>query len=178
MTAPTLQAGEVLVGFSRPKKWNPLSALIMWFTKSPCSHTWLLYLDTDLRLPMVMEAHITFQLLPLEVFEAQNRVVAYARPGCDLNAGLRKAALWLGSFYDVPGLLGMIPVMLKRLWRGAKARMRNPMNSPKSVFCSEAVTFVLRESDYKPASGLSASSTSPKDLYNLFASQGQLEVLP
>lgn len=127
---------------------------------------------------MVMEAHLTFQLVPMEVFEAHNRVVALARTGTDLNPGLRKAALWLGSFYDVAGLLGMVPVMLRRLWRGVRSRVRNPWNSSRSMFCSEAVAFALCEANYPGAEGLPPSSTSPQDLYDLFVRQNKLEVQP
>jgi hypothetical protein len=165
---PTVQKGEVLVGFSTARSWNPLSALIRWVTGSSCSHAWLLYDDEDLRMLMVMESHITFQLVPYEAWLKSNRVVALYHPGHDLNPGLRELALRLGSYYDVGGLLGVLPVKLgrwlKATFRGLRLRVRNPWNSSGALFCSEAVAFALQASDFPGAQRLERTSVSPQEL--------------
>jgi hypothetical protein len=169
---PTLVTGEVMVGFSTARHWNPLSALIRWLTKAKCSHTWLLYDDVDLRMLMVMEAHITFQLVPYETWLRDNRVIALVHTGIDLNVGLRSLAMRLGSIYDVSGLFGILPVKfgrwLQHHFHRLHLKIRNPWNAGRSLFCSEAVTLALHASGYPGSWQLDAGSTSPQDLLDFF----------
>lgn len=179
---PILNKGEVAIGFSTGRGWNPLSALIRWFTQSECSHAWLLYDDVDLRMLMVMESHITFQLVPYEAWLKDNRVVALIHPGHDLDPGLRELALRLGSYYDVGGLLGMLPVQLGRwlqqFFRGLKLRLRNPWNSGRTLFCSEAVVLALHASGYPGSWQLEAPATSPQELLAFFRERNAKQEAP
>lgn len=169
---PEVVDGEILVGFSTARRWNLLSAVIRFLTKSECSHSWLLYNDVDLKMLMVMEAHVTFQLVPYTAWLKDNRVVALVHPGHDLVPGLRELALRLGSYYDVGGLLGMLPIeigrWLQHTFRGLKLRLRNPWNNGRTLFCSEAVVVALRASSYPGASSLEAPSIGPQDLFRFF----------
>lgn len=179
---PTVQKGEVLVGFSTARRWNPLSALIRWVTRADCSHAWLLYDDEDLRMLMVMESHVTFQLVPYEQWLKDNRVVALFHPGHDLNPGLRELAQRLGSYYDVGGLLGVLPVKLGRwlkvTFRGLRLRVRNPWNSAWTLFCSEAVAFALQASQFPGAQQLERASIAPSELCQFLRGRNIREEAP
>lgn len=169
---PVLVKGEVAVGFSTARRWNPLSALIRWITHADCSHAWLLYHDDDLRLLMVMEAHITFQIVPYENWLRENRVIALVHPGHNINPGLRDLAMHLGSYYDVGGLLGVLPVKiarwLKEHFHRLKLKLKNPWANGHSLFCSEAVVIALHASGFPGAWALRSDSTSPQDLLDFF----------
>ena len=65
------------IGFSTPKKFNPLSWLIKVFTTSKVSHTWFMYHDMDFDTDIVMEAHTTgFRIIPYVLFEEKNKIIA------------------------------------------------------------------------------------------------------
>lgn len=172
---PMVPKGEVMVGFSTSRRWNPLSALIKWFTKAECSHAWLLYEDSDLRMLMVMEAHLTFQLVPYETWQKDNRVIALFHPEHDLDPGLRELALCLGTYYDVGGLLGVLPVTLgrwlKKVFKGWRLRFRNPWNNTRSLFCSEAVAKALQASNFPGAQSIESASVSPQELLEFLRSR-------
>lgn len=150
------------VGFSTPSSFNPVSALIRWITKSQVSHAWLLYRDTDFELDMVMESHeLGFRLIPYEKFKLHNRVVQVLDPDVDPTPGLKLLAHSLGDVYDYGGLLGMSVVLLGRWF---KRKWRNPLQSPKHMFCSEAIVVALQASASKKAEDLVPGSTSPQML--------------
>ena len=72
----------VFVGFSTPRRWNPLSWLIRVGTHSPASHAWLLVEDPLFKLRLVLEAHTTgFRLVTLARFAKDNEVVLITRSG-------------------------------------------------------------------------------------------------
>lgn len=151
-----------LVGFSTPKRFNPLSWLVRKLTGSTVSHAWLLYRDHDFDLEMVMEAHeFGFRLLPYDTFQRHNVVVEVVNPDVNLDIGLRMLARRLGSAYDYGGLIGMVVVLLGR-W--LKRKWRNPLASSHAMFCSEAVVLALQASDCERAKTLVASTTSPQAL--------------
>lgn len=157
------------VGFSTHTA-NPISRLIRWFTGSKVSHCWLLLEDSffGVDVLMVMEATETgFRLIPYENFKAQgNDVVAVIVPDHSLDAGIKHAVRWLGAGYDFAGLFGSAFVMLGRWF---KRRWRNPLDSPRSMFCSEAVTLVLQAAAYPGADKLDPSATTPQDLLHFLA---------
>lgn len=125
------------IGFSTPKTWNPLSAIIMWFTSSRASHAWFVYWDDDFEMDMVLDAHGTgLRLLPYESFEKHNKIVKVIAPKFDIEPGLKEMGKLLGTMYDFAGLLGMVVVLLGRFF---KRGWKNPFRSPSSVFCSECV---------------------------------------
>lgn len=169
---PKIAPGEVLIGFSTGRRWNPLSALIRVVTSSVCSHTWLLYHDERLGMPMVMEAHYEFRLIPYERFVLDNKIVDLVHPSWDLSKGLRDTAYWLGAYYDVGGLLGMFPVMIgrwvKHHWRHLKLRWHNALESKRGLFCAEAVVRALHASGCPGSWQLAATESSPQDILDFF----------
>lgn len=155
------------VGFSTPKAFNPVSWLVRKFTGAACSHAWFLYYDKDWGFDVVLEAHeLGFRLLPYEHFKRQNNIIALFIPKMDIDVGLARVAKeFLGRAYDFGGLLGMSVVLLGRF---LKRKWRNPFQSSKAAFCSEACVLALLYSDFPQAEHLLPHETSPQDLMNFF----------
>jgi hypothetical protein len=173
--APPADPHRFVVGFSTPKRWNFLSWAIRRITGSKASHAWLLVDDPVFRLRMVMESHTTgFRLVPLTEFAKTNEVVALAVPQVDLSDGVAEAGAWLGSRYDFTGLLGMCVVLAGR-WLHQK--WKNPVQSARSMFCSEAVVRVLQAARYPHADAIDPDDTSPQDLLALLQGDGSCEVV-
>ncbi|MBK9520003.1 MAG: hypothetical protein IPO09_22315 [Anaeromyxobacter sp.] len=153
----------VFVGFSTPRRWNPLSALIRAMMRSQASHAWLLVEDPLFELRLVLEAHSTgFRLIALAEFVKENRVVALVEPAHDLHRGLPEAGGWLGDQFDVLGLFGIFLTLVGR-WFSAR-RWRNPFTSSRALFCSEAVVRVMKASRYPGAERLGNETTTPAEL--------------
>ena len=81
----------------------------------------------------------------------------------------KKAALWLGKRYDYVGLVSAFFVMVARWLR---RKIRNPLQDPRGLFCSEAVAHVLQQSRYPGAENLDPSATTPEDLRVLLHQTG------
>lgn len=156
----------VKVGFSTQKK-NVLSRIIRWFTKSQASHAWLFVGDSFLGMDMVLQAtEGGFQLMTFEAFKSRNDIVALIEPPQSIFPGIQKATTWLGENYDYFGLFGSAVVIFGR-W--LKRKWKNPLNGAHSMFCSEAVVYVLQASDYPGAADLDPSSTTPQDLMDFLS---------
>ncbi len=157
----------VYVGFSTPRRWNPLSALIRRMMRSPASHAWLLVEDPLFQLRLVLEAHSTgFRLISFASFVKDNKVVALVEPprdgDHDLQRGLPEAGGWLGDQFDLLGLFGIFLTMVARWFR--RKAWRNPFTSSRSYFCSEAVVRVMKAAGYPGANRLDAETTTPAEL--------------
>lgn len=153
----------VFVGFSTPRRWNPLSALIRAMMRSKASHAWLLVEDPLFQLRLVLEAHSTgFRLISLAEFVKRNKVVALVEPAHPIAPGLPEAGGWLGDEFDVLGLLGIFLTLVARWFR--RKAWRNPFASSRALFCSEAVVRVLKAADYPGAGRLGDETTTPAEL--------------
>jgi hypothetical protein len=160
--APEARVSRIVVGFSTPRGWNPLSAAIRRFTGSRASHAWLRVHDPLFGRDMVIEAHATgMRLIPFSLFRRTNRIVAIAYPSCDLGRGVAAAGAWLGRPYDVEGLLGLFLVLLER---SLGRRTRNLCHGAAALFCSEAVVMTLQAGGFPCADSLSPDDTTPEDL--------------
>jgi hypothetical protein len=158
----------VYVGFSTPRRWNPLSALIRAMMRSRVSHAWLLVEDPIFQERLVLEAHASgFRLVSLATFVRDNRVVAIVAPAHDLSPGLPEAGGWLGDQFDVLGLVGIFLVLVGRWFR--RTRWRNPFTSAHALFCSEAVVRVLKAARYPGAERLGDETTTPQDLLDVLS---------
>lgn len=168
---PARRAASTAIGFSRARGWSAwFSRIVRALTKSPVSHVWILYHDADFQALMIIEAHAKgFRLVPYTMFIRENEVVAIYRPRINIDAGLPEAAKWLGTYYDYAGLVGMAVVIFGR-W--LKKRWRNPWRSSRSQFCSEAVVRVLQYAKYPGIEHLDSETTDPKQLLDLFNSDG------
>lgn len=159
------------VGFSTPKQWHPLSALVRWITRSKASHTWLVYHDHDFEAEYVLEASGPgFRIIPYASFARQNKIVTVLEPKTNIDLGLCMMAKWLGSHYDFAGLLGAAWTMLGR-W--LKRRWHNPLGNSHSLFCSEAVVRTLQAAKYPGAESLNPEAMSPQDLLEFLTGTGK-----
>jgi hypothetical protein len=157
----------VFVGFSTPRAWNPLSALIRRMTRSPASHAWMLVEDPAFAQRLVLEAHSSgFRLVSFSRFVRENVVVALVEPAHSLGPGLRAAGAWLGEAFDVLGLFGIFLALLRR-W-GRQGPLRNPFPTVRALFCSEAVIRTMRAAGYPGAERLAPEGTTPADLLRFF----------
>jgi hypothetical protein len=160
----------VYVGFSTPRRWNPLSALIRAMMRSKASHAWLLVEDPLFGLRLVLEAHSTgFRLVSLASFVRDNKVVAIVAPAHDLGHGMPEAGGWLGDEFDVLGLFGIFLTMVAK-WFKRKA-WRNPFTSSRALFCSEAVVRVMKAAHYPGAARLGDETTTPAELLAFFEAE-------
>ncbi len=157
----------VFVGFSTPRQWNPLSALIRAMTHSQTSHAWLLVEDPAFDLRLVLEAHTSgFRLVSFTRFVKDNIVVALVEPSHPVDPGLPAAGEWLGESFDVLGLFGIFLTLVGRWFR--QRPWRNPFPTPSALFCSESVIRTLQAARY-PASGtLEPEGTTPAELLAFF----------
>jgi len=158
------------IGFSTPKRFNPVSWLVRKFTGSTASHAFFIYHDKDWDADMVLEAHeLGFRLIPFEHFEKKNEMVASFLPKVSIEEGLKFVALeYLGTAYDYGGLFGGVILMFGR-W--LKRKWHNPLENARHVFCSEAVVIAMKLSKYPGAEVLEARDTTPQDLLNYFLSE-------
>jgi hypothetical protein len=164
-------ARPVFVGFSTPRAWNPLSALIRWMTGSRASHAWVLVEDPLFELRLVLEAHSSgFRLVPFSRFVRENEVVALVEPAHPLAGGLRAAGAWLGEAFDVVGLFGIFLALVRRWFR--RGPLRNPLPTPRALFCSEAVIRTMRAARYPGAERLAPEGTTPAELLRFFRDEG------
>lgn len=153
----------VLVGFSTPRRWNPLSALIRAMTHSRTSHAWLLVEDPAFQLRLVLEAHSSgFRLISFTRFVKDNVVVALVEPSSPIDDGLPAAGQWLGESFDVLGLFGIFLTLIARWFQ--QRPWRNPFPTPSALFCSEAVVRALRAARYPGSEALHPEETTPADL--------------
>jgi hypothetical protein len=159
---------SVRVGFST-FNGSPISWLIRKATRAEVSHAFLLVTDSVLG-DMIMEEEIGgMQLRPYASFEKTSSIVKLVTPSAPIDVGLKAAATWLGERYDYTGVVGMLYVLIGRYF-GKK--WKNVLHSPHSMFCSEAIVFVLQAARYPGADALDAESTSPQDLLTFFEKQG------
>jgi len=166
----------VYVGFSTPRRWNPLSALIRAVMRSRTSHAWLLVEDPLFQLRLVLEAHATgFRLVSFATFVRDNRVVAIAAPASDLAPGLPEAGGWLGDAFDVLGLFGIFLTLVASWFR--RRAWRNPFTSSRALFCSEAVVRVMKAARYPGAQRLGNETTTPQALLDFFKAEQGSQVI-
>jgi hypothetical protein len=161
----------VFVGFSTPRRWNPLSWLIRVGTHSPASHAWLLVEDPLFKLRLVLEAHTTgFRLVTLARFAKDNEVVAVVVPAHPLELGLPQAGSWLGESFDAIGLVGMAWVVARRFFHLSPGH--NPFRSSRALFCSESVVRALQAAGYPGAEQLSPEEETPADVLDFLRASG------
>jgi hypothetical protein len=157
---------NIQVGFSTSKNsW--ISKIIRWFTDSTVSHCFFIYWDKDWQRDMILEAtEGGFKITPFSNYEKD--LVAAFTPKYSVEQGLIKSIDWLGEDYDYVGLIGMIWVELGR-WLHRK--WRNPWRDAKSMFCSEAISRIMIESNYPGTSGWDPQSIDPQMLMNFFSKE-------
>jgi hypothetical protein len=142
----------IRVGFSRAKGfWAILSKIIMWMTKRPYSHCWLLLEGEDsLRgISMVLEESTDgLRFIPWQGYADKKVVVKIITPPQPLDKGVTDLMQHLGTGYDYPGLLGEGIRIVFQEW--FKRKISNPFASSKQMWCSEAVAYAIEKSGFYP----------------------------
>lgn len=152
------------IGFST--RTGIVPSIIRWVTRSKVSHVWFTYNDQDFKCRMVMEAGFHgFTLVPYENFVKHNNIIKVVNPKYDIDEGLASVSKWLGSLYDVRGLLGMAFVMLGRFLR---LKWKNPFRNTKFLFCSESIARAMLACNYPGSSGMDPEAVTPQDLLKFF----------
>lgn len=159
----------VMIGFST-RKYNPLSALIRKVTKSSASHAWMLYYDPFFSRPMVFEAtEWGIRVIDAGLFWERNKVVSVFNPKVNLTKAVKASGNLLGGLYDFFGLFGMAFVLAWARWFHRK--IRNPLENPRGMFCSELVVAKMEESKY-PGMTEMPSTVSPMALMEFLDRNG------
>ena len=155
--------GPIAIGFST-QTWSPVSALIRFVTRSKATHVWVL--ANLFGVPCVIEASEKGFLpsMTFDQFLKKNALVTLVPIAPSLDVGLRWAAKNFGEAYDFTGLFGMAWVMLGRFLH---RRWRNPFDSRKALFCSEAIAKILSISGFPGAEFLVPEETTPQQLLEL-----------
>ncbi len=157
---------STLLGFSTPRSFNPVSAIVRRFTQSECSHCFFLYWDDDFECDMVLESHeLGFRLITWERFVRKNRIIALVEPTHSLDPGFVRLGEWVGSAYDFGGLVGQAFVQLGR-W--LQRKWRNPLSSSSSMFCSESIARCMQWASHPDAQNFSPKETTPQDLLTFY----------
>lgn len=144
------------------------SRVIEWFTKGP-SHAALVYWSSTFQcwIQLGSEANGWIEI-PLRVPDIYR---LYRPPeGVDLWKGVRANVDQLGSWYDYGGLVGMSVVMV--MWRWFKLKVKNPLQSKKMWFCSEAVAKIYNDSGVPAPLELGTGETEPLRLEGEIVGKG------
>ena len=154
---------DITIGFSTQN--NLPSRLICWITRSPCSHSFIAFNDSALRMRIVMQAKAWgFELRPLKRWLRKNILVAEFKPKTQpLESALLSIAELLGTKFDFKsGVYVLIRSLLLR-WTRSRFTLRAG-SRPSRLICSEAVIRLLGKADYQTVRGLDPETTSPGEL--------------
>mgnify|MGYP003632009017 CR=1 FL=1 len=138
MALPT--PGKVHIGFSTQK--GALSWFIRKATRSPASHSFLLFFSEQFGQHMILEVQGRgFVQVPFEVWKAKNKLLALyeIKREDKITAGaMQLLGHRLGALYDNWSLLGFLLIYVVRIWD------RNDLDDKKKLVCSEMVALFLR----------------------------------
>jgi len=141
-----------------------ISKIIRWGTKSPTSHVFLLF-DCN-GIEMVFEASLFgTRLVPWKIFQDTEMVVKLTKLPYQSQEVMTPLLASLSTPYDFGGLIGSSLVIFGRWFR---KKWTNPWNNPNRSFCSEIVAKRLKDLGDPNLIDCDPSSTTPKDLFDMF----------
>lgn len=166
----------LLIGFSASK--SLVSRLIRRVTGAPVSHAFVVYWSLDYACYMVMEmVGRGLSERPWHEYLADKSTAVHSvfRPVVDVSAAFPATKTWLADAYNYEGLFGMLAVLFGQLLR---RKLKNPLHSPKSMFCSEMCARLLIAAKY-PGSVLlnPPDDVTPGFLYQLLRTDGSCQIL-
>ncbi len=134
------EPGKVHIGFSTQK------GLISWFirtaTRSPASHSFLLFFSEQFDQHMVLEVQGRgFVQVPFEAWKRTNKLLALyeiEREDKVTAGAMQMLGHRLGALYDNWSLIGFLLIYVVRIWD------RNDLDDKKKLVCSEMVALFLR----------------------------------
>jgi hypothetical protein len=138
----------ITVAFSAPKKWSLLSWGIKKFTKSKVSHC---LIGTEIcGIPMFL--HCTgggVKVSRRDNYLKTDDLIYEYEFVPDMQEGLAHAWSHIDDNYDYAGIFGFAWVIIA--WQWLKRKVRNPVASPNSMWCSEFVLHLNTHGDHAGA---------------------------
>jgi hypothetical protein len=162
---------EIVIGFSRPKAWlEPFSWLIRLVTWSLFSHAYVKFYDDELDRWIVFQASgLKVNFIGQVMFDSIEDIYEeFVIPvsGATKKSVMQGAIDKCGSPYGIGQCLGFLWILFMRLFG---KRVKNPLYSGSSYFCSEMVSDVLTEIG---VGDLDPSAMDPKDVRDFLVSKG------
>lgn len=149
------------MGFSTAK--GAISWFIRTATRSPASHSFLLYFSEQFGQHMVLEVQGRgFVQVPFSVWTTHNQLLALYEIDREVAAtdiAMQKLGSRLGDPYDTFSLIGFLLIYVFRIWD------RNDLDDKKKLVCSEMVTLFLRWSEIPIEAHI--DRVVPRDLWRL-----------
>ncbi|MCP4448469.1 MAG: hypothetical protein GY811_24465 [Myxococcales bacterium] len=120
--------------------------MLSWFirtsTRSPASHSFLLFFSEQFAQHMVLEVQGRgFVQVPFEVWKKRNKLLALyeiERQDNVTSEAMQMLGRRLGALYDCWSLIGFLLIYVVRVWD------RNDLDDKKKLVCSEMVALFLR----------------------------------
>lgn len=169
----TIKNDSLFVGFSRPSGWfEPFSWLIRLVCWSPYSHAYIKYFDSYANRWIIFQASgLKVNFIGHELFSTEEFICGeFEIPiTSDIKLSTIQFAIDnVGTPYGVLQIAGFVWVLLANLFGN---KVKNPLYSGSSWFCSEIVTQIL---DQIKSIGdtMDPSTATPKDVYNFLLSKG------
>lgn len=159
----------VEIGFTASRSF--VAKVIGFFTRQEVSHAFIVHEDSDFGGRFVIEAGWNgYRVRPF--IEKLHGVTAMylVTPKHDVAGLIPIVGSYLGQPYDYRGLAGAALVMVGRWF---KQKWKNPLNSTKAMFCSEAIVLGLQAIKYPGAEQFTPDSTTPEDLLQFFLSESK-----
>ena len=159
----------IRVALTRPRdSYDLVSWVVRAVTGRPYSHVALILDGEDCvrGLPVALDAStVGVRLVPYEDFLRANIVVHMYMPAVSLGRAVDAMLPALGIRYDALGLVGEGWVTIVRRW--FHKAVRNPLRSPRALWCSEYVALVLRAAHYPGADKVDPFTAAPSDIDDL-----------
>jgi hypothetical protein len=151
---------DITVGFSTTRQFS--SRFIRWITASSCSHAFIAFNDSALKLRMVMQAQSWgYELRPWNRWLRENILVAEFRPVAGpLDSALSDMAARLGTKFNYKSAIMIGIKSLLSSWYRNRFTL-NINRSPWKLTCSESVVRFLQFGGYRTAADLDPETTSP-----------------
>lgn len=164
---------NVIIGFSKPKKWKIFAALIMWFYDVPYDHVYVKFYSKRYDRDLIYQASkMMVNFMSPSVFEEENVVIQeFTLP---ISAKSKKKAMQFaidnaGKPYGILECLGLAWI---KICANFGHKVKNPFGDGRTTYvCSELGAFILRDCDLKLPDD--PENLSPKDLYDFLTELSQ-----
>lgn len=153
---------NIIVGFSKPKKWKPFAWLIMIGYGIPYDHVYIkLYLDDFENFIVFQASQLTVNLMGSYFFENNNIIDEFELP---ISKNNKKDLLnfcynTIGKPYSIKEAIGLALIRIFQLF---DIKFNNPFNG---YVCSTLVGYILKGYLNKDISD-NINNLSPLDIYN------------
>jgi hypothetical protein len=157
---------NIIIGFSRPKKSNILSNLIMKVIGSSFSHTYLSFRSESLNRNLIYQGNKKgLHFLNKDKFTKENQIVAFFSINLPKEKYIKALQSCVDHAGDQYGFLQLIGIGLSLLLSKVGIKWKNKYY--RGFICSEIVAQVLIDSGLFDISdfGKNINDITPKDIY-------------